>query len=223
MIIKWITCHVEEQNRSAFAYAQEQWNGLETSEGFHWQIGGWDLKHPSEAAILSCWDNINVYRTFMQHQHDAMFLQTNQRDTYERIQISIFEDCFPINSMNGTENLMNRHILRIAECEVRPIHQASFEQAQHEVWNYEMSQSEGMLGGMFCRQGQQTAQHTHSQNQQDVRYLIASIWDSRDSHQHYVDFTLSNLLKQTGARRSAHIIKGRLIELDPLWTVEFKN
>ncbi len=41
MIVKWIRCHVNEDNKEKFSTAQFYWSVLKGVDGFIGQVGGW--------------------------------------------------------------------------------------------------------------------------------------------------------------------------------------
>ncbi|MCT1389693.1 YdbC family protein [Peribacillus frigoritolerans] len=91
MLMKWIKCQVNEENKRSFSKAQEGWGQLRHCAGFIGQIGGWNRNEPCEAGILSVWKDLHCYQRFMQHHHDEIFAKSDQGSTYTNISVDIFE------------------------------------------------------------------------------------------------------------------------------------
>lgn len=202
MLIKWIKCQVNEENKRSFSKAQEGWVELRHFAGFIGQIGGWNRYEPFEAGILSVWKNLHVYQSFMQHQHDAIFGKSDQGSTYTNISVDIFESIFNIGTTDITAFFGKGKLLRVADCSVEKDKHARFEQVLKGVGNRGMIP--GMLSGAFGKR-------------QNGRYLAASLWDSEDSHQRYTDKELPALIKESGVKDSTQRISVSLIELHPKW------
>lgn len=208
MLIKWIKCQVDEKSKLPFSDGQERWSKLKKSKGFLGQIGGWDKNKALEAGIISFWKDSYSYNKFMENQHDDIFENSNQRNTYQNISVKIYEKMFDISSTDITRFLSDGNLLRIADCCVDINKQPDFEQKQKEVWNKGMTDSSGMLAGVFCR----------SQKQNEM-YLVASLWENNHSHQWYVDNKLPSLIQNSGVKDPAIRISGNLIEINPKWVV----
>ncbi|SIR84250.1 protein of unknown function [Peribacillus simplex] len=103
MLMKWIKCQVNEENKRSFSKAQERWRELRHCAGFMGQIGGWNRNEPYEAGILSVWKDLHSYQSFMQHQHDEIFGKSDQGSTYTNISVDIYGKIFNI----GTKTLRN--------------------------------------------------------------------------------------------------------------------
>ena len=206
MLMKWIKCQVNVENKHAFSTAQEGWGELLHCAGFMGQIGGWNKNEPLEAGILSVWKDLHSYQRFMRHQHDDLFLKSDQRSTYTKISVDIFEKIFNIGTTDITAFFGKGILLRVTDCYVEKNKQAHFEQMQKEVWNKGMMYSPGILSGTFGKK-------------QNGRYLVASLWDNEYSYQRYVDKELPALIKESGVIDSTQRITGSLIELHPKWAV----
>jgi hypothetical protein len=109
MLIKWITCKVKSNNKSAFSIAQLQWSALNKIPGFIHQLGGWDLEDNSCACILAFWKDQESYTYFMDNIHDEIFESNKQVKTYDSISISLFS-CLEPNQvyLNQHEIIKNR-------------------------------------------------------------------------------------------------------------------
>lgn len=91
MLLKWIICSTQKESQSRFSEAQEQWAALKDIPGFLGQVGGWSSKHPLQAGILSCWQDEASYQHFMHHLHDGIFQQSQQKETYTSISVTLFK------------------------------------------------------------------------------------------------------------------------------------
>ncbi|MBP3038613.1 YdbC family protein [Bacillaceae bacterium Marseille-Q3522] len=205
MLLKWIKCKVEDNNKQSFSEAQEKWRELHKINGFLGQIGGWDLRKPFEAGILAFWENRDSYQHFMEHHHDYIFHRSNQRSSYLNINVQLYEKMFSIGPEDIVKYLQSGNVLRIADCCVDEEKQHHFEQMQKDVWNNGMVASPGMLAGVFSKN--------------ENLYLVASIWDSLRSHQQYTDNVLPTLITRSGVKSDVARISGNLIELEQRWTV----
>ncbi|MFC8684180.1 YdbC family protein [Brevibacillus porteri] len=149
MLIKWITCKVSESQKQSFSLAQEKWRPLEGIEGFLGQIGGWNQDQQLEACILAFWEDIQHYQSFMEKDHDPIFHQTGQSQTYETISVKLFSKIADTNERNILDAFENGEILRVVCAEE----------------NDGMSAYEAMLGGVV------------GQSQKNsMEYMTASLW-----------------------------------------------
>lgn len=89
MLVKYIRCQVEEEQKSAFSKAQEQWGRLSEVDGFLGQYGGWSGS--GDAVILGFWESRHAYQNFMEHIHDIIFLENKQGATYRSISVRLYE------------------------------------------------------------------------------------------------------------------------------------
>ncbi|WHY56184.1 YdbC family protein [Peribacillus simplex] len=198
MLMKWIKCQVNEENKRSFSKAQEGWGELRHCAGFMGQIGGWNANEPYEAGILSVWKDLHSYQSFMQHQHDEIFAKSDQGSTYTNISVDIYGKIFNIGTTDIKDFFGKGKLLRVADCSVENDKQAGFEQVQRDIWNKGMTS--GMLSGAIGKG-------------KSGRYLVASLWDNEYSHQRYVDKELAALIKESGGNT------GSLFELHPKWAV----
>ncbi|MEC0297698.1 YdbC family protein [Peribacillus frigoritolerans] len=204
MLMKWIKCQVNEENKRSFSKAQEGWGQLRHCAGFVGQFGGWNRKEPCEAGILSVWKDLHCHQRFMQHQHDEIFAKSDQGSTYTNISVDIFESISNIGTTDITDFVEKGKLLRVAECSVENVKRARFEQVLRDAGNRGMIP--GMLSGAFGKR-------------QNGRYLAASLWDNEDSHQRYADKELPALINESGVKDSTQRISVSLIELQPKWAV----
>ena len=91
MILKWIKCTVPIQSRDAFSKAQEGWIDVQNSKGFIRQMGGWHKKKKNLAHIFALWETIEDLEHFMKHDHDIIYHNSGQKETYASSIIDIQE------------------------------------------------------------------------------------------------------------------------------------
>ncbi|MFS0553523.1 YdbC family protein [Brevibacillus sp. 179-C9.3 HS] len=114
MLIKWITCKVTESQKQSFSLAQEKWRPLEGIEGFLGQVGGWNQHQPLEACILTFWEGMDHYQSFMEKDHDPIFHQTGQSQSYEAISVQLFSTITDMDERNILDAIDSGQILRVA-------------------------------------------------------------------------------------------------------------
>lgn len=204
MLVKWIRCNVPENKKAMFSQAQEQWDILKNSDGFLAQVGGWDRKHTSQAAILSFWRDNDAYQVFMEDQHNTIFKENEQESTYDSISVQIYEKLQDINEQDILKLFSKGTILRIADCLVRDEKQDHFEWVQKNIWNVGLKKSDGMLAGVFCK----------NEKNHPNRYLVVSLWEHIYAHKHYVAYALPSLLEQANVKEDVIQMKGSLVELE---------
>ncbi|WP_409175589.1 YdbC family protein [Brevibacillus fortis] len=113
MLIKWITCKVTENQKQSFSHAQAKWRPLEEITGFLGQVGGWNQHQPLEACILTVWESREHYQSFMEKDHDPIFHQTGQAQTYEAISVQLFSKLTYSDERQMLDGLESAQILRV--------------------------------------------------------------------------------------------------------------
>ncbi|RLQ93187.1 DUF4937 domain-containing protein [Falsibacillus albus] len=86
MLIKHITCFVDEESREAFSRSQDEWVQIQSVPGLMWQLGGW--KNEREAHIWGIWTDEVLYEDFMKKNHDTIYDKAEQDKNYHSISIS---------------------------------------------------------------------------------------------------------------------------------------
>ncbi|MYL30403.1 DUF4937 domain-containing protein [Halobacillus halophilus] len=183
MLIKLIKCKVSPEKREAFSRAQALWSRLRDIPGFLGQAGGWSKKHPCRAFILTFWKDRHVYDSFMKNDHDEMFQQSGQAQTYEKMDVQLYETLYNIKGAVPADILEEGAFLRLAFTRVKKESVPRFHEAQENVWNPGMASSLGMTGGFF-------AGHTES----ECCYLILSSWADESFHRRYQSDVFPKLL-----------------------------
>ncbi len=89
MVIKKIVCNVREGQEATFSRGQERWIELRNDEGFIAQYGGWTEENM--AIIIGFWKSTQSYNHFMNDDHDAIYLKTNQQGSIESIDVQLEE------------------------------------------------------------------------------------------------------------------------------------
>ncbi|MBO8172251.1 MAG: YdbC family protein [Bacillaceae bacterium] len=210
MLIKWIVCTVSRENREAFSQAQEKWMKLKHIPGFLGQVGGWNISQPGEACILSLWRDEAVYRHFMNQIHDVIFHSSGQQDTYETIQVRLYERLFDIpGGVSHLQGALDKGtLIRMADPLIYRERIPHFVDTQKKIWNPGMAEAEGMLAGVFG-----------VEKENERRFLVATLWKDEASHMAYVQnmFPTLNVRAQVG--EDIEEIAGKMVRLIPTWTV----
>ncbi|MEE9430030.1 MAG: YdbC family protein [Melioribacteraceae bacterium] len=210
MYLKWIVCEVENEFKSAFSEAQEKWFETKKTKGFMGQIGGWNLQYPTEACILSFWEDKNSLNYFMENIHYEIFNNNKQEKTYKSIYVNYFNLKFnmPGSEIDFARRIKTATFLRIADCKVKPEKVNHFEEVQKSIWLPGMRKTKGMLGGEFSISEKEMS-----------RYLVSTFWDSEKNHAQYVKNNLSILQNKSDVENDLLNITGKQILLENSWRV----
>ncbi|MBA4494391.1 YdbC family protein [Paenactinomyces guangxiensis] len=208
MLIKWIVCQVPGEKREAFSQAQEAWKILKDADGFYGQWGGWNIYRPSEACIISLWQDQNTYDRFMSFDHDTIFRANQQQHTYQSISVTLAQHTIEISSESGgVVQALTGKWLQAADVIVDPEREQPFLETQQTVWNPALEQSTGMLGAMVAKV-----------NQPACRYQIFSFWREKAYQQDITSLPL--LQKQEGSDRDTTAVISYLVERNERWLVK---
>lgn len=210
MLLKWIVCTIAPEKRELFSESQAKWEDVRHVPGFLGQLGGWNVKDPSEACILAFWENEEMYKEFMEKHHDPIYEKTNQRGTFDAIKVTA---CRSIADIPGLydhilPSLPNAALLRLADQTLLAGHRDRFLAKQQDIWNPGMKQSGGMLAGVLGEALNDTN-----------RVLVATLWDSEAAHPTYCDNTLPLLREKARIEENIEQISGRVVRLEPSWFV----
>lgn len=210
MIIKRIRCKVKEDHRHKFYLDQQQWRVLNGVQGFLGQFGGWSKDDHLTACIYSFWASEEHYDFFMKEVHDNIFINSGQGKTYSSINVTLFIEkmAFPNNKLIISQMLSGTEFIRIAAVQVKEDKVKHFEDMQLNVWNMEMSRTEGMQGGIFARS-----------IKEDNSFLVLSGWENEKLLQSYVQHILPDLLRRSNAKMDALVIEGEQFKLEEHWSV----
>ena len=85
LLLKWIVCDVPQEQRHAFASAQQHWRAVAALQGFRGQFGGWSSQFGGRACIASLWHDQSALDVFMANAHDAIVARSKQYETYQSI------------------------------------------------------------------------------------------------------------------------------------------
>jgi len=211
MWFKWIVCNVEEQQREAFSSAQEQWSTMAGQPGQLGQFGGWDVAQRDCGGILSLWENQKTLEEFMAPGglHDQIYANNQQSELMSGCKVSLFHEFFPMPGAFPSLRAAARKAqwLRVAYCRVADPQYLNFLEAQRKIWSPGMRAAPGMLGGSFAGDGTDG-------------FLIASLWSSKENHDHYCTDILPDLrLKVLEMDGFADSVVGYSIELEPRWNI----
>jgi heme-degrading monooxygenase HmoA len=210
MLIKWMVCEVAESKKEHFSSAQQRWAEAAGLDGFLGQVGGWDVKTPGHACLVALWDSPEQYQTFMAGAHEAIVRKSAQAGTYDAIAVALFEALWEMPGQCGglSRALALGTVLRVADCAVRDDRREHFLEVQRSVWTPGMAQAAGMFGGAFSRS-----------RAADTRYLVATLWEDRETHARYVGECLPRLRAQAQVERDVERLDARLVQLEPSWRV----
>jgi heme-degrading monooxygenase HmoA len=210
MLLKWIVCSVPEKLQSTFSTAQEQWSELKHLPGFLGQIGGWDSSDHLQAGILSCWQDEAAYQHFMQHTHDSIVQQSQQKGTYTSLSITLFKEILPVpgSTPDFLSALVRGSILRVTDSQILPERASEFVHNQETIWNRGMAQAPGMQGGLLA---QGIADPS--------RYLVASLWSDLQAHEMYRQSIFPSLREKANLQHTIQHIQGWVLQLEKSWQV----
>lgn len=201
MLIKWVKCGVFDRER--FDAGQRSWTALSALPGFIGQGGGWSRREPLQAHVFSMWTDRERYESFMDGIHDRV--AAGQAASYGAIDVRLFEHRLDIGAgIRG--DLDGAAVLRLAYCRVRDDRQEHFVTAQTEVWSPAMTDSPGMLGGVFA--AGETAE-----------FLVMTMWATIADHTRYQTERVEELRLRSGVAGDAEQVSGFLIDVEPAWRV----
>lgn len=210
MIIKKIMCNVKEGCNETFHKQQEQWYPLREVEGFLGQIGGWSITHPSTAYVYAFWENQAAYDRFMEKEHDAIFIDSFQENSYDSIDVRLYEERLQIPGLaaNIVNVVRKSNYIRVAVSEVKHDRIQHFVETQADVWNVGMQKSDGMLGGTFA-----------SSEQESNAFLVLTGWDSDEHHQRYRVENFPDLYHEAKPENDVVDIIGHWFRVEEGWRV----
>lgn len=210
MLVKWIKCLVESQNKNLFSSAQEKWADLKETEGFIAQTGGWNIHNDNEACILSFWDDYSSYLEFMKFVHDGITNKNKQAETYVSIAVSLYDSAFKYNN-NLYENkdiFGGSKLIRSTECTTYRGREAEYIETQNTVWGPAMTNVPGFTGGYFSRRVESESD-----------FLVLTFWDSEKSHLDFIQDKFGQLKIQAGMDQHMEKLTPRIIRTENSWTV----
>ncbi|NQZ07260.1 MAG: DUF4937 domain-containing protein [Algicola sp.] len=218
---KLIVCNVLPEQRRPFSIAQQAWHKTALSRGFVGQLGGWrqnqtepDNPSANQSVILALWQNRQCLDHFMNHLHDEIYEQSAQKNTYLNCKIAFLNRLLIIPAEQGSESTVGAKpaLMRMSDCEVLPGRVEHFIEAQKNVWNPNMAQAKGMMGGHFWQfSGQDEAQSN--------RFLVTTFWQDQSCHDLYVEQHLPLLKVQAEVELDIKTISGGVVELEQSWRI----
>lgn len=209
MLLKWITCSVEQNSKTDFSNAQKQWRSIGSAPGFIAQLGGWD-NASGNACILGLWKDYNSYTNFMDTIHDTITEENFQEATYTGITTTLFDKLLEMPGSAGSLPLAlkNSAFIRVADCIVKSGHENIFIEKQSTIWNPGMQEAEGMLGGAVWK----SSENNH-------RFLVSTFWDSIKAHSNYTANKLPQLRVKAEPEKNLNQLTGFGIPKETNWTV----
>ncbi|WEG18878.1 YdbC family protein [Alkalihalophilus pseudofirmus] len=214
MIIKRISCIVKDDQREAFQEYQKQWGHLSKVKGFLGQIGGWSIKQPLTAWIYSFWENQVDYQQFMKGQHDQIFVNSGQENTYESIDVTLYDEKLkvPGSEDNILNILKDCQYIRVTLTQVKEDQLKNFIDMQKNVWNIGMIESEGMLGGTIA-----------FLQRESNGFLVFTGWESACLHENYTQEIFPELFKTAKPQNYIFELTGEQFKVEEEWRVLSKE
>jgi heme-degrading monooxygenase HmoA len=210
-LLKWIVCRVRPGRRLAYSAAQGRWAPVAKCAGFLGQGGGWAASDERVACVLASWSDPPAYAAFMANDHDRIAAQAGIAPTIEAGSATLFARVchIPSRRFDTLEDaLPEAAFLRIADCKLTEGREERFIRSQREIWNPGMTGSDGMLAGAFCRDAANAS-----------RFLVASLWESKEAHDAYVAGVFPELRRRARPEDDIDAMESRRIELLDDWLV----
>ena len=213
MLLKWITCSVDDGARGDFSESQSAWNRLSTVAGFLGQCGGWDLQAVNNAGVLSFWSDEKSYRRFMDNLHDRIASDSGQNGACNAMDISMLQPVHEIPGVGGRmqASLNAAALLHVSDCVVRPDREEHFINAQKQAWIPSLSTSEGMLAGMLSKVSTDRKSGALGAG---PRFTMMTLWRTAGDHKSWVEKTVPDLRARAELERDLESLTSRIIELD---------
>lgn len=210
MIVKWIECQVEEDQKTKFSEAQEKWAKTKNVPGFIAQTGGWDSIYPEKAYIIAFWEDEESLREFMLNDHDNLYDETNQAGTYEKLTINYFTSQTELHGDADSllDAIEHSFFLRAVNCIVRSNGTKHFENVQKSVWLPGFKKADGMQGGLFSK----------SQGEQN-HYHLSAFWDYPESNNKFEKSELLSLRKIAAVNEDILSLDVALVDIEESWKV----
>jgi heme-degrading monooxygenase HmoA len=215
MFLKLIICQTTDPSR--FAAGQQAWRPLAEVPGFLGQLGGWSVANAREAVILGLWQDAAAYERFMVDRHDGIAADAGQAAFIGSIQVQCFEQDLDIPGRYADLAALIRALaetrpaavpcLRLVDCTVHAEARDGFRQGQQALWNPALT-ANGVLAGLFGV-GVTDPQH----------FLTVSVWESAAVHDAYNRHVVPQLMRQVDVISTCRTIGGRVVALDPDWSV----
>ncbi|TCS96423.1 DUF4937 domain-containing protein [Hazenella coriacea] len=213
MLIKWIVSTVSTQQKDTFHQCQRGWQEMNKAPGFIIQFGGWNLKNPEEACIVSMWENQDKYDQFMNIMHDQIYEKSGQSGTFEHLEVHLFEKWCNINGGRVEQVFVPcvqaGQTIRIADCLVKENHLEHYLMMQESVWNLGLGNAPGMVKGVFARS-------LTSLN----RYLVLSCWRDQERYQIFAKRLLPELERWARSKEDLGSFQGKVFEIEQDWIIQ---
>jgi len=210
MIVKWIECQVQEDQKTKFSEAQEKWSKTKNVPGFIAQTGGWDSIFPDKAYIIAFWKNEESLRKFMLNEHDKIYDETNQAGTYKKLRINYFTGQTELEGDAGSlrDAIEHSYFMRAVNCIIRSDGINHFENVQKSVWMPGYKKAAGMQGGLFSK-GQGEQNHYH----------LSAFWDYPESNEKFEKSELISLRKIAALNEDILSLDVALIDIEESWKI----
>ena len=210
MIIEWVVCSVPISERTAFSNYQRAWKPFANIQGFMGRIGGWNIKNPLEASLITFWEDDQTFQAFSDTQETSGINSYPSNEYLSLINTQVYQKKIDILGLTKQEVFSSiadgGHLLKIGDCRVKENSKEHFLLMQQSVWNLGMANTPGMNTGLV-------AESKGKSN----RYLILTRWKNEEEYKAYEEHILPKLLNWAYEGQVEEQFQGRLIELEQDW------
>lgn len=215
MIVKLLVCRTTSP--SAFAEGQGVWRRLAAVPGFVGQLGGWSTANDHEAVLLSLWADAAAHGRFLTGEHDGLVTASGQTAAVTAMQVALFDEDQPIAGRHpdlgaliaslSRQGAPEMPLLRLVDCTVHAEARSGFQETQRTLWNPALA-AHGVLAGTFgCHVDEPT------------RFLTATAWVSAADHDAYNRNAVPHLMREADVISKCRAITGRIVIVEPSWSV----
>lgn len=213
MIIQYTAYSVPASEQRMFSYRQQDQN-IENVKGLLGRIGGWNIKNPLEACMLTFFRDMDAYQAFQQH-HGAMdsIDQNQSTNRFSLIESRVYQKKIDIFGHLQEQVFAPMkecgHLLKIGTCQIKEERRDDFLLMQQSIWNLGMANAPGMTTGLFAESVQDASQ-----------FLIVTRWKNRGDYQAFEEHVLPQLLNWAYHEQVEEQFQGRLIRLVHEWSIQ---
>lgn len=210
MIIQYMVYAVPVSDKRIFSYRQRNWKKIEIPEGLLGRIGGWNIKNPLEACMLTFFRDLDAYQAFQEQSSADLFHPPESSSRFALTESHVYQkkiDIFGLMNEQVFASLKEcGQLLKIGTCQIKEEKRDDFLLLQQSVWNLSMANAPGMTTGLFAESVQDTSQ-----------YLVLTRWKNRGEYQAFAEHVLPKLLNWAYNEQVEEQFQGRLIRLVNEW------
>lgn len=144
----------------------------------------------------------------MNGAHDTIYLNSNQEDTFLSCEIELFQTLYDITDTLLKDVVTEGSFVRVTICDVKVEKEKYFLHKQETIWNKEMENIKGMLGGVVGKS-----------LKNENRYIVLTYWKDEKAHQHYVEEIFPELYKLANIHEDIGDISGKQAVCKEEWLV----